>query len=179
MRAEINELDAGSADELARDQRHQDLAAVADRHQAGRPIQRRAVIVAVAQLGHPGVHGHANPERAGLRPRLTGQRELRVDRGVDPVGRGREHGEEAVTGGLDHVPAVTLDGLDHQLVVSRQRRGHRVRMLFPQARRTLQIGEQERDRPRRQLRHRTPFTDPAGPASKPGKPDRRRPAMTR
>ena len=33
---------------------------------------------------------------------------------------------------------------------------HRVGMLLPQARRTLDVGEQERDRPRRQLRHPAP-----------------------
>ena len=37
------------------------------------------------------------------------------------------------------------------------RRLHRVGMLFPQPRRALEIGEQERHRPRRQLRHRVPL----------------------
>src|SRR5262245_38380228 len=43
---------------------------------------------------------------------------------------------------------------------------HRLRMLFPQTGRALEIGEQERDRARRQLAHRTPLLVQA--ASKPG-----------
>ena len=44
----------------------------------------------------------------------------------------------------------------HQLVMTSQRLLHRVGMFFPQACRTLEIREQERDRPRRRLRHQTP-----------------------
>ena len=42
-------------------------------------------------------------------------------------------------------------------VVTRQRRLHRVGVLLPQPRRTLDVGEQEGDRPRRQLRHPGPL----------------------
>ena len=52
-----------------------------------------------------------------------------------------------------YIDAMGLDRVPHDLVVPHQRRGHRVRMLLPQPRRTLEIGEQEGDRPRRQLDH--------------------------
>ncbi len=159
VRAEIQEVDAGAADELAGDERHQDLAAVAHRHQPGRPVQRRTVVVAVAQLRSAGVHTHAHPQRAGLGPRFGAQRELRVDCRIHGLGRAREGGEEPVPGRLHHVPTAGLHGGGHHLVVTRQCPAHRVGMLLPQTRRPLEIGEQERHRPRRQLRHPQPFVN--------------------
>ena len=63
---------------------------------------------------------------------------------------------------LDPLTGMGLDRVPHDLVVPHQRRGHRVRMLLPQARRTFEVGEQEGDRPRRQLRHNpsVPFGQP-------------------
>ena len=68
---------------------------------------------------------------------------------------------EPVARGLDHIAAVGLDRLAQQLVVTGQRVAHRVGMLLPQARRTLDVGEQERDRPRRQLRQPDPLHRPS------------------
>ena len=82
--------------------------------------------------------------------------ELCVDRGVQRVVRGREHRVEPVTRRLDDVTVCSATASPEDRVVARQRRLHRVGMLLPQTRRTLEIGEQERDRPRRQLRHPTP-----------------------
>ncbi len=49
---------------------HHDLAAVRDRHDPRRPVHRRAVVVAVTQLGRAGVHTHAHPQRLRAAPRL-------------------------------------------------------------------------------------------------------------
>ena len=77
------------ADQLLGGQRHHDLAAVRGRHQPRRPVHRRAVVVAVAQLGRAGVDAHPHPQRLGQRPVLAAERELRRDRRIDGVGRGR------------------------------------------------------------------------------------------
>jgi len=63
----------------------------------------------------------------------------------------------AVTRRLHEVTRVRGDRRAHQLVVTSQCTLHRIRVLLPQARRTLDVGEKERDRPRRQLAHPTPW----------------------
>ena len=86
--------------------------------------------------------------------------------------RRREHRVDPVARRLNHVTAVRVDRIAEDLVMTRQRASHRFRMLLPQPRRTLEIGEQEGDRPRRQLRHPDPLL--TNVRSKPGKPDHRR-----
>ena len=73
----------------------------------------------------------------------------RVD-GGHGVGEG---GERAVAGRLEHVPAVRFDGLADDRVVAFQFDAHRVGLLLPQARRALDVGEQERHDARGSLRH--------------------------
>ena len=69
-----------------------------------------------------------------------------------------------VAGHLDHRAVVGIDRVAQDLVVARQRRLHRVRELLPQARRALEIGEEERDCAGGQLRHSVPLRScPASP----------------
>src|SRR5581483_10660201 len=61
------------------------------------------------------------------------------------------------------------DRVAQDLVVARQRRLHLLGVLLPEARRTLEIGEQERDRPRGQPpspRHRASLAPPVGPPTR-------------
>ena len=60
----------GVARELFGRERHEDLAAVRRVHQAGGAIDRRTVVVAVAELGVTGVDTDAYPERSRGLPRL-------------------------------------------------------------------------------------------------------------
>ena len=136
-------------------QRHHDLAAVRrDRHHPGRPVDRGAVVVAVAQLGLAGVQrpcARATDRRAptlGARARAA-RRSPRVDR----VGRGGERGVHPVAGGLHHVAVVRLDRRTQDLVVAGERGLHRVGVLLPEAGRALDVGEEEGDRPGRQVSH--------------------------
>ena len=135
--------------------RHHDLAAVRDRHQPRRTVHRRAVVVAVAQLRLAGVQAHPHPQRrrsaptlrraarAARRPRRRPRRDARRERGVD-----------AVAGRLDDVAAVRARSPSRRIASWRaSAAAHRVGVLLPQARRALEVGEQERHRPRRQLRH--------------------------
>src|SRR5262245_64592165 len=54
---------------------------------------------------------------------------------------------------LDDVTTVLDDHQSQELVVTRQRVGHRVAVLFPEPRRRLEVGEQHCHCPRRQLTH--------------------------
>ena len=61
--AEVDEIDVGGevvAHELFGCARHDDLATVRRAHQPSRAVERRPVVVAVAQLGFAGVHTHTN-----------------------------------------------------------------------------------------------------------------------
>ena len=140
------------ASEVDRGLRHHDLTAVGSAHEPGRSVQRRAVVVALAQLRGARVDAHAYQQCPGRRPVLRAERELRVDRSRDRVRRGRERGMHTVTRGLHDVTVVTLDRRAQDLVVARQRALHRFGVLLPEARRTLEIGEEEGDRPRREPR---------------------------
>ena len=66
-------------------QRHHDLAAVRDAHQARRSIHRRAEVVVVAHFGGAAVDPHPDPQGFGQRPILSPERELRRDRGRNGV----------------------------------------------------------------------------------------------
>ena len=68
MLAQVDEVDRPVGHQPARDRRHHDLAAVRDRHQPRRTIHRRAVVVAVTQLGCTRVHTHPHPQRTRRRP---------------------------------------------------------------------------------------------------------------
>jgi hypothetical protein len=60
-------------------------------------------------------------------------------------------------GGFQDVPPVGIDSPPHDLVMASEGGPHRLRCRLPQRRRALDIGEQERDRPRRRChRHSLP-----------------------
>ena len=105
--AEIDELDARASrtSSLGRE-RHHDLAAVRDRHQPRRAVQRGAVVVAVADLGRARMDAHAHPQRPGRRPRLGRERELAATAASTASVGGRERGVEPVAGRLHHMAAV-------------------------------------------------------------------------
>jgi hypothetical protein len=118
----------------------------------GAPVDRRVVgLVAAARPRLPGVQPHPHPQHGPRRPRLTAQPELaragRLDRG-HRAGKDGEHTVPLAAGG-DHHPAMVFDDAGHQTVVALQRHLHRLRHALPQPGGTLDIGQQERHRPRR------------------------------
>ena len=146
------------------------------RHHPGGPVQHRTEIVAVALLGLTGGDTHPHPQRHGRRPRPHPQRPLGVDRGVDRRrGPGERH-RQPVPPSRKHIPVVGVHRGPHHLVMSRQRQPHPGRVRLPQPRRTLDIGEQKRHRPRRPLPHELP---PAHPPTIPHPRSRRRPGWPR
>ena len=127
----------------------EDLTAVRDRRHTRGTVHVGSVPVAVALGGLAGVQPHSHAQLHAVRPLRRAQRRLRGDRRPHAVLRGGERGQYAVARALHHVAGATLDRVAHQRVVMRQRNAHRIRMLLPQARRTLQIGEEEGQRLRR------------------------------
>ena len=127
----------------------QDLAAVRNRHHPRRPVHVGPEPVAVALGGLAGVQRPSGPATPAVGPLRRAQRALRGHRRAHTVMRGPERRQCAVTRALHDLPAMTLDRVAHEPVVMRQRGTHRVGMLLPQARRTLQIGEEEGQRLRR------------------------------
>ena len=128
--------------------RHQHLATVADRHEPGGPVHRRPEIVTVAFHCLSGVHGHANRREA-----LAQQRQLALGRGRHCVGRPLERNRKSVTTGREGVTAPPRDHVPEDRVVARERFAHRIRIVLPTARRSFDVGEEERDRSGRRLRH--------------------------
>ena len=64
-----------------------------------------------------------------------------------------ERRREAVPAGREHVATMVLDRTAHELVVSDEGATHLVRNGLPPAGAALDVGEQERHRPRRNLPH--------------------------
>ncbi len=145
---------------------------VRGRHDPRGPIQHRPEVVTVSAMRDPRVNPHANRQRTRRTPRLAEELQLRVGcRRHRGPGR-REHRMHAVARRLDHVPTVRLDGAAQDGIVAGQRPLHRLGMLLPEARRALEIGEQERHRPCRELAHERSPSCPG--ASTPGhRPQRR------
>ena len=126
-----------------------DLAAVRHAQQPCSTVHRRAEVVIVAKLCHSRVKSHAHPERLAHRPVLAADRSLAVDGRAQRGVRGCEHSMYAVASTLHNLTAVSRDRFPQDHVMARQRHAHRMRLLLPQPRRNLEIGEQERHRPRR------------------------------
>ncbi len=141
-----------------------DLAPVRGSHQSTRAVEGGAEVVAIALLGGSRVYPYASAQRAGRAPHLGEERAYRVGGGHDRVDRFREHRVDAVTGRLDDVAVFRLDRLAQDRVVTRECVAHCIGMLFPQSRRALEIGEEERHHPRRQSAHSPPLV-PAGSKS--------------
>ena len=147
--AEIREFDRLAPHEFTRGCRHQDLTSVGHTHQAGRAVHPTSVVVAVARFGLARVNSDPHCQRSGLPPLLAAERDLCCDRGIDGIVCRGERGVVPVAGGLHHMPTMALDRLAQDRVVAGEGSLHCVGVLFPEARRALEIGEEERHRPRR------------------------------
>lgn len=93
--------------------RDEDLPAVAECHQTGGAVERRAEVVAVARFGVARVHAHPHAQRAGGAPLPLAERELAVHRRAERGTGRREHREDAVAGRLDHMTARGFHRLPH------------------------------------------------------------------
>ena len=145
--AEIGE--PASVEQLRRRRRHQDLPPMAGSHQARRSIHRRSEVVTVALIRRPRMDSHPHRDTNRLRPHLARQRTLRGDRRFERILRPRERGIEPVARRSEHIPAALGDRGSHDHVMTRQCHSHLLGEVLPQPRRRLDVGQQERHRPRR------------------------------
>ena len=88
--------------------RDEDLLAVTDSSQPRAPVDRRAIVVLVADFGAPAVQSHADFDRPAFDPRLGMECVLKSDSRADAVDGALENGEEAVAlSAALYDPAVT------------------------------------------------------------------------
>ena len=136
------------SDQPVRDRlREQHLAAIGERHDACRAVERRPQVVVAMPLGLPGVQATTDSERDPGRQCRVGECQLGRDDCGDTVGRIREHGHNAVAARLDHPPAILLDGIAQQRVMRRDGLRHALGLLLPLLGAALDVSKEERRRP--------------------------------
>ena len=129
---------------------------MAGAHQPCRPIQGRAVVVAVPLLGRAGVQRHPHPDGADLAPRLGLEPALGIQRRRDRVRGASEHGVEGVAHRLDDVAAVLADRRSDRASWRARATPHRLGLVLPARGAALDVREQERHCSARQLGHAYP-----------------------
>ena len=155
MLAEVSQARArghGTADERAGRLRHEDLAAVAGRHDPRRPMDVHPDVDTGGQLGLAGMDADPHLDRGASRPRLGGDRPLHPDRRLDRLSGGPEDREERVALGAD-LGAAAGTGVPDQLVVPREQRAVVGPELLHEACRAVDVSEQEGGGPGGQLGH--------------------------
>ena len=93
--------------EVARRPRHEDLATVSCRHDAGCPVDAEPDVPIWPDHGLPRIHAHAHEDVRPAGPRVRGERPLARDRRLDGFLRPVEGNEERVTLCVD-LPAAGL-----------------------------------------------------------------------
>ena len=124
--------------------RQQDLTAVPGRHDPRRPVQRTTEVVAVTLLSDSRVQTH---------PHRHSHTALSPQRGMQRTYRIGERRREPVTARREDVAVKGVDRRAQHRVVNCELHPHRRRIVLPPARRALDVGEQERHRPRRNRCH--------------------------
>ncbi len=131
----------------------QDLPPVAGRGDPGRPMDVEPDILVASQSSLARVHPHPDPNGPVARPRVFAQLPLGgCGRGHRIRGRD-EDGEERVAFRSDVDASVIADGFPEDVVVLLQNLRPSLAEGPGQVRRALDVGEQERDGPRRESGH--------------------------
>ena len=167
--AEVAQLDAvgeGVLHQRAGRVRQQHLPAVRDARDAAGPVDVEADIGLRRQAGLAGVQADADPHLGVLGPRLRRQRTLGVDRRRDRGRCRRERGEERVALGADLVATARREGGAQQLAMAFEDGGPSLSAGAEQARRPLDVAEEERDGAGQQLGHRSGVCGVGGHAAR-------------
>ena len=144
----------------------------------GTTVDRCVIDMIPAAHPHlPGMQPHPHPQSTTGRPHLTFQPKLTHPGRLHRRHRAVKDSKETVTLPTrgDHRPAMPLDHLSQQPIMPLQRHLHRLRLGLPQPGGTLNVGQQECQCPRRQLRAvglaQAPPPGPAGQGSGSPLPD--------
>ena len=149
--AHIHSGGQGATRERLRLRRQQHLAAVRRRGDAGRPMDVEPDVVVAAPAALAGVDPDPDLDDRAVRPIGSCQRLLDGDRGPDRAGRRREDHEERVALGADLDAILVRDRRPDQLGLPLEQRRVPVAEALEQARRPLDVAEQEGDGAGRQL----------------------------
>jgi hypothetical protein len=147
-----------------------------DAHEPCRTVHLAAEIVAIAVFRLTSVDPDSHPQGLHVLIAFSRKFALHRDRRIQRLVRRPKHRVNPIARRLDHMAAVRRHRLPQDRVMTCQRALHRVGMLIPHPGRTLDIGEQEGDRPRRQLRHhpKCPIRATQAPWVSPRRPYTRR-----
>ncbi len=144
----------------------QHLAAVGGGGDPGRLVDVEGDVPCSGRVGLAGVGAHAHPDLDAVGPLVGDQGPLGVEAGGNRRAGPAEGHEEAVSLGLDLDAAVGGEGRPQQpAVLLQQLAVALVPDVAEQAGGALDVGEQERDRSARQLRHPLPIPLPSTPHS--------------
>ena len=116
-----------------------------DRHQARDTIERWAKVVAIAELNHTGMQGHAYLKWPGRAPHFALERALGFQcsrQRVRGTGKGRV---EAIPRRVEDDTIRGSDRVAHQGIVVGKGTPHGRLVLFPQPGAAFDIGEEDRD----------------------------------
>ena len=137
----------------AHGRRDEDLATAAGARDARCPMHVEPDIGAAAEQPLPGMQPHSHADPGALRPRLGGEAALGIDGGGEGLRRAVEDDEKRVTLGQDLGAVMGLPGASPDLTMTLQERRPTGPQRLRQARRALDVGEQERDGSGRELGH--------------------------
>jgi hypothetical protein len=123
----------------------QDLPAVARPRDPGRPVNIDPKVVVAPEHPLTRVQAHANPYGTGVGPLALFEGALGGHRRAKGPHRAPECGEERISFGPNHVPVLRVDGRPHDLVVPVLDLAIALTKLLKKTRRSLDVGEHERD----------------------------------
>ncbi len=90
---------------------------------AGGPVDIQPHVIGRADVCFARVQAHAHTQLDPINPGMGGQVTLRLDDGLDRIGRQGESDKEGVSLGAHHAPMVGVPGRLQKLPVLRQQRG--------------------------------------------------------
>src|SRR5262245_13018559 len=146
--AVLAELGGVHVDEVSRGLGKQHLPAVPRRANAGTSMDIQADVALIGDLRLARVHPDADADRPRSEPALD------LRRRSDRIGSAGEGGEERVALGVDLHAVVVRERRSEHVAVLAERVRVGVSQLVEQARRPLDVAEEEGDRPGRELSHR-------------------------
>src|SRR6266571_173199 len=163
--SQAHSIGQGVLHQVPRGLREQHLAPVPHTHQACREMHIQAHVAVRRRLRLPGVQPHADAHRSAFGPGMRGKGTLGGHGSRDGIGGTRKGEEAGVSLGIDFVPVRLLESRAQHLPVLSQHTAILLPYVLQQERRPLDIGEEQRDRSCRYIKHaRLP------PTRKPKKP---------
>jgi hypothetical protein len=143
--------------------RQDDLVAGGGRGDPGRLVHGQSHVAAGDDGGLAAVQTHAHVHAQRVRPRVRGEGSLGVGRGRHRLSSGREGHEEGIALGVHLVAVVGGERVPQQALVRRQHRRVGLRVPAQELGGTLDVGEEEGDRPAGQGRVGGPVGRHVGP----------------